>query len=280
MHSTRAPVRKVAHLLCADPGSPAVVRPEKRARRAPARGARGRFVERARVEASPTSSSDTAAPVRRGKFYQNATPSSHCHVCARTAKAVQFAVCARLQAGLCRKVICDKCFSRNNWDWDAAVNDANWTCAHCRGVCPPGRSQCFIYARVNRRRETKRAARAAAAAARASSAPPHVQPAALPSVRAQAVRMAPPPLVSPPVAPPAFAPTHAYIAPLSPSQAADPYFASRAPPPPLLALPRSRDSRAHLVARPTRIYPPRLPLELPPLFHLALGLPALRDQQA
>ena len=98
------------------------------------------------------------------KFYANATPSSHCHVCARTAKSVKFAICSRLQAGLCRKVICDKCFGRFGWNWENAINDPNWVCPHCRDACPPGRSQCFIYARVNRKRETKRAARAKAAA--------------------------------------------------------------------------------------------------------------------
>ncbi len=123
--------------------------------------------------------SGVARPVKRGrwealprrpykKFYANATPSSHCHVCARTAKAVRFAICSRLQAGLCRKVICDKCFARFGWDWDAALSDPDWVCPHCRDACPPGRSQCFIYARVNRKRETKRAARAAAAAAKAA----------------------------------------------------------------------------------------------------------------
>lgn len=201
---TRAPVRKVAQLLCDDPPSPVRVRPTpfaatspvspassaprapapiaKRARRGGwARGARGRFVERARPAES---AAPQTVPPRRGKFYQNATPSSHCHVCARTAKAVRFAVCARLAAGLCRKVICDKCFARFGWDWDAAAADPAWTCPHCRGACPPGRSQCFIYARVNRRRETKRAARAAAAAATAAAvAPPRSFPPVPPAAR-------------------------------------------------------------------------------------------------
>lgn len=138
-----AAVRKVAHLLC---------EPEV----APVR-------KRARVDTVPP------LPARRVKFYQNAAPSSHCHVCARTANNVRFAVCARLAVGLCRKVTCNKCFARFGWDWSAAISNPSWICPHCRGTCPPGRSQCFIYARVNRRRETKRAARAAAAEAAAKS---------------------------------------------------------------------------------------------------------------
>lgn len=158
----RAAVRKVAHLLCDTPSN-SVDTPRKRIRRS------------ARPPSPPPPPPlppppARGTPARRIKFYQNAAPSSHCHVCARTAAAVRFAVCARLAVGLCRKVACDKCFARFGWDWAAAVGDPSWTCPHCRGACPPGRSQCFIYARVNRRRETKRAARAAAAAAVAAVA--------------------------------------------------------------------------------------------------------------
>lgn len=110
------------------------------------------------------------------KYYSNPTPSSHCHVCARTSKAVKFAVCARISEGLCRKVTCYKCFQKFGWDWDEAMRMAEWVCVHCRGVCPEGRSQCFIYSRVNSKRESKRGAKkkkaleAAAAAAAAAAA--------------------------------------------------------------------------------------------------------------
>eukprot|EP00178_Gracilaria_changii_P016775 TRINITY_DN48139_c0_g1_i1.p1 TRINITY_DN48139_c0_g1~~TRINITY_DN48139_c0_g1_i1.p1 ORF type:complete len:280 (-),score=43.16 TRINITY_DN48139_c0_g1_i1:15-854(-) len=90
------------------------------------------------------------------KYYSNPTPSSHCHVCARTSKAVRFATCARIRQGLCRKVICHKCFVKFGWNWEEAMRDEEWLCVHCRGACPEGRSQCFIYARVNRRRGSKR----------------------------------------------------------------------------------------------------------------------------
>lgn len=90
------------------------------------------------------------------KYYSNPTPSSHCHVCARTSKAVKIAVCARIAEGLCRKVTCFKCFVRFGWDWEEAMRGGNWVCVHCRGVCPEGRSQCYIYSRVNSKRERRR----------------------------------------------------------------------------------------------------------------------------
>lgn len=90
------------------------------------------------------------------KYYSNPTPSSHCHVCARTSKAVKIAVCARIAEGLCRKVTCYKCFMRFGWDWEDAMRGGDWVCVHCRGVCPEGRSQCYIYSRVNSKRERRR----------------------------------------------------------------------------------------------------------------------------
>lgn len=148
------PVRKVSDLLCSEPTS----LPRKRSR-VIIRGLRGRFIER--VERQKISMSMQGSPVHIAKrpykkYYSNPTPSSHCHVCARTSKSVRFAVCSRSTQGLCRKVVCNKCFSKFGWDWDVAVGDRNWECVHCRGVCPAGRSQCFIYSRVNRQRETKR----------------------------------------------------------------------------------------------------------------------------
>lgn len=90
------------------------------------------------------------------KYYTNPSPSAHCHCCARstTARSVPFVTCSRLSDGLCRKVICVKCFARFSWDWNAASENPSWTCTHCRNSCPE-RSQCFIYSRVNRRRIAK-----------------------------------------------------------------------------------------------------------------------------
>lgn len=65
-------------------------------------------------------------------------------------------MCARIAEGLCRKVTCYKCFVKFGWDWAKAKGASDWVCVHCRGVCPEGRSQCFIYSRVNSKRESKR----------------------------------------------------------------------------------------------------------------------------
>lgn len=102
------------------------------------------------------------------KYYTNPVPSSHCHCCARstTARAVPFVACSRLKDGLCRKVICAKCFIRFDWNWAVALSSSSWTCTHCRGTCPE-RSQCFIYARVNRCRIAK--SRAAKPSSRAAT---------------------------------------------------------------------------------------------------------------
>ena len=125
-------------------------------------GSVGTLVGSSRVGCTDVSTRSTNEAVKKivkrpyKKFYSNATPSSHCHVCARTSKAVKFAVCARISEGLCRKVTCYKCFAKFGWDWEAAVNNKSWVCVHCRGVCPEGRSQCYIYTRVNSKRESKR----------------------------------------------------------------------------------------------------------------------------
>jgi hypothetical protein len=117
------------------------------------------------------------------KYYANATPSAHCHCCARTSRSALFMVCSRLREGLCRKVICNKCFLKNGWNWQEATQDKNWTCTHCRDSCPKGGSQCFIYSRVNQRR-IKKSDRIAAGSNRAISGshrPPFVISSSYPS---------------------------------------------------------------------------------------------------
>lgn len=177
---TRHSVRSVADLLCGGPGavqassvapsaavastpSPATPRP----RGVWTRGARGRFVERPLGTPLPLPAQRAAGVAKRAskKYYSNPGPSAHCHVCARTSKSVRFAACARVRDARCRKVVCERCFTRFGWDWAAAADDPAWTCTHCRGVCPPGRSQCYIYARVNAARERKRGVRAKGARA-------------------------------------------------------------------------------------------------------------------
>lgn len=80
------------------------------------------------------------------KHYADAIPSKHCHVCCRSAKNVEVYPCARIKEGVCRKVVCVRCFAENGW-----VYEPGWTCCHCRGVCPK-RGQCYTYGRSNMRR--------------------------------------------------------------------------------------------------------------------------------
>lgn len=80
------------------------------------------------------------------KHYADAVPSKHCHVCCRSAKNVAVYPCARIKEGICRKVVCVRCFAENGWAYEKG-----WTCCHCRGVCPK-RGQCFTYGRSNLRR--------------------------------------------------------------------------------------------------------------------------------
>lgn len=80
------------------------------------------------------------------KHYADATPSTHCHICCRSSKNVTVIECANIKLGVCRKVVCCRCFEQNNWKCSSS-----WTCPHCEGICPP-RSQCYTYERSNMRR--------------------------------------------------------------------------------------------------------------------------------
>jgi hypothetical protein len=111
----------------------------------------------------------------------NASASKYCHVCTRSANAVEMAYCKNIARGTCRKIICCKCALEFQWpDVTSAINDraiaAQWECVHCRNVCPP-KAQCNTYGRINlqrrergkRKREEKAAAAAAARAAEANA---------------------------------------------------------------------------------------------------------------
>uniref|UniRef100_A0A7S1TIE4 Zinc-finger domain-containing protein n=1 Tax=Compsopogon caeruleus TaxID=31354 RepID=A0A7S1TIE4_9RHOD len=96
-------------------------------------------------------------PVRQFKVkkYFKRIPSHHCHICRRSALMIPTVVCLNIRGGLCRKVVCQKCFETYQWDFEsAAKEDSGWLCTHCREVCPP-RAQCFIYQRVNTRRKIR-----------------------------------------------------------------------------------------------------------------------------
>lgn len=67
---------------------------------------------------------------RRGNSTQ---PSRFCHICLRRAERVPLMACGRLRSGLCRKVVCEKCFIEFGYDWDVAASpNSNWLCPHCR----------------------------------------------------------------------------------------------------------------------------------------------------
>eukprot|EP00737_Agarophyton_chilense_P003205 gb/GEZJ01003724.1/.p1 GENE.gb/GEZJ01003724.1/~~gb/GEZJ01003724.1/.p1 ORF type:complete len:665 (-),score=96.24 gb/GEZJ01003724.1/:72-2066(-) len=144
---------------------------------------------------------------RRAAKFDKPVPSRFCHVCSRTPKNVRLATCARIRAGTCRKVVCEKCFERYGYGaFGAALgDDARWLCPHCRGDCPQ-RAQCRTYQRINDRLRVTRlrqeraaaaavatatAATAATAAADVSTCPPHKRP-----------RLAPPPHHPSPSPPP------------------------------------------------------------------------------
>lgn len=60
-------------------------------------------------------------------------PSRFCHICLRRAERMPLMACARLRSGLCRKVVCERCFNDFGYNWRAAAApDSGWTCTHCR----------------------------------------------------------------------------------------------------------------------------------------------------
>lgn len=87
--------------------------------------------------------------------------SKHCHVCTRGADRVAVAYCMNIMNGTCRKIICQKCATEFGWlDVSSAIESRmealQWSCVHCRGVCPP-KAQCHTYKRINlQRRERAR----------------------------------------------------------------------------------------------------------------------------
>ena len=87
---------------------------------------------------------------RKKAKFENPVASRFCHVCSRTPpKHVRHAVCMNISDGVCRKVICERCFADNKFgNFDLAYDLKDWLCPHCSGTCPP-RAQCKTYSRVN-----------------------------------------------------------------------------------------------------------------------------------
>lgn len=96
---------------------------------------------------------------RKRATFEAATPSNYCHICSRTPnRGIRLAVCASLREGLCRKVVCERCFSEYALGCsfeDAANKAVDWKCVHCQGICPE-RAQCRTYQNVNRKLRLQR----------------------------------------------------------------------------------------------------------------------------
>lgn len=48
---------------------------------------------------------------QRPKRFTHAVPSNFCHICCRSSKRVRKVICKNIEIGICRKVICEKCFT-------------------------------------------------------------------------------------------------------------------------------------------------------------------------
>jgi hypothetical protein len=91
--------------------------------------------------------------IRKPKTYSQRVSSRFCHICSRMPrKGQRSAVCCNMQKGLCRKIVCERCITEQNWVFPSAKDANTWMCPHCAGACP-ARSQCIIYSRINARRK-------------------------------------------------------------------------------------------------------------------------------
>lgn len=96
--------------------------------------------------------------MRKTKTYARAVASQFCHICSRRPRrGHRVLTCRRLQQGMCRKIVCERCAVEEGWSLDNAsssdLQSQDWLCPHCTGECPP-RSQCHVYNRVNARRKS------------------------------------------------------------------------------------------------------------------------------
>uniref|UniRef100_A0A7S0ZJW2 Zinc-finger domain-containing protein n=1 Tax=Timspurckia oligopyrenoides TaxID=708627 RepID=A0A7S0ZJW2_9RHOD len=77
--------------------------------------------------------------------------SKFCHVCRHLGKSSSL-LCSNSTKGTCKKVICERCFVKNKWDWESAASNPDaFICCHCRGECP-SKASCYTYKEVNKRR--------------------------------------------------------------------------------------------------------------------------------
>jgi hypothetical protein len=85
------------------------------------------------------------------------TASRYCHICTRADRPASVARCQNIEKGKCRKVVCARCARENGWVDALEVigkHCTEWSCVHCRGICP-FRAQCKTYGRVNRLRKER-----------------------------------------------------------------------------------------------------------------------------
>ena len=94
---------------------------------------------------------------RRAARFDKPVPSRFCHVCSRTPKNVRLAVCSNIRRGICRKVVCEKCFDLYKYaDFDSVLNmETEWICPHCSECCP-AKAQCGTYQKINDRLRVNR----------------------------------------------------------------------------------------------------------------------------
>lgn len=86
---------------------------------------------------------------RKKAKFDSPVASRFCHICSRTPKNVRLAVCKKICDGVCRKVICEKCFVDYQYgNFEEAITFKEWLCPHCSGICPK-RAQCGTYSRIN-----------------------------------------------------------------------------------------------------------------------------------
>jgi Zinc-finger domain of monoamine-oxidase A repressor R1 len=123
------------------------------------KGGKGRGPGRIPKQAAPGEEDATVADAvllllkpkksRKKAKFDSPVASRFCHVCSRTPKNVRLAVCCKITDGVCRKVICEKCFVEFGYgSFEGALHEKNWLCPHCAGVCPE-RAQCRTYSRIN-----------------------------------------------------------------------------------------------------------------------------------
>ena len=97
----------------------------------------------------PAVAQDVKCDKRDDEFYVQVS-ASQCHLCG--SKRHQLMICSNVEQldfearPNCRNCICTKCFLKEGWSWEAALQDHSWTCTHCRG-----RIGKFVYRRSSKK---------------------------------------------------------------------------------------------------------------------------------